>query len=209
MLFEPLDHILGTRSKVRLLRVLVPLDRPVSGREAARLAGLSHQAIAVLDDLAAAGIVERQEASGQHLYTFARSNSLAPVIERLFSEERMRAAELFRRLAWFLGSTESVLGAVIFGSAARGEAVPGSDLDLLVVVPDATSKRWAADRLVDLSPDVRRMFGAELSPVVLTLAELHRQHAEGDPFIEEVLRDERTVIGLPIRELVGGQARPA
>lgn len=202
MLFEPLDHILGTRSKVRLLRVLVPLDRPVSGREAARLAGLSHQAIAVLDDLAAAGIVERREASGQHLYTFARSNRLAPVIERLFEEERSRSEELFRRLARILGRTQAVLGAVIFGSAARGEAVPGSDLDLLVIVSTPRSKKRVHDRLVDLSPAIRAEFGLELSPVVLTLAQLRRQHADGDPFVEEVLRDERTVVGWSIRELV-------
>ena len=35
------------------------------------------------------------------------------------------------------------LRVVVFGSVARGEAVPGSDLDLLVVMPDGTDRREA------------------------------------------------------------------
>jgi len=36
---------------------------------------------------------------------------------------------------------------VLFGSAARGEAGPESDIDLLVVMPDGTHRRHAAQRL--------------------------------------------------------------
>ncbi len=36
---------------------------------------------------------------------------------------------------------------ILFGSAARGEAGPESDVDLLVVMPDGTHRRHAAQRL--------------------------------------------------------------
>lgn len=36
---------------------------------------------------------------------------------------------------------------ILFGSAARGETGPGSDIDLLVVMPDGTHRRHAAQRL--------------------------------------------------------------
>lgn len=39
---------------------------------------------------------------------------------------------------------------VVFGSVARGEAGPDSDLDLLVVMPDGTDRR-AARRVLSLS----------------------------------------------------------
>lgn len=204
MLFDPLDQILGTRSKVRLLRALAPLDRPVSGREAARLARLSRQAIVALDELVSAGIVNRQGAAGQHLYTFARTNRLAPAILQLFNEESARTKELFHRLVCIIDESGSVLGAVFFGSAARGEASPGSDLDLLVVVADSESRSSIYDQLVAASPALRSEFGVELSPVVLEVDRARRQHAEGDPFIAEVLRDGRRVYGQPIEELVGG-----
>lgn len=204
MLLDPLDQILGTRSKVRLLRALAPLDRPVSGREAARLARLSRQAIGALDELVSAGIVNRQETAGQHLYTFARANRLAPAILQLFAEEGARTKELFQRLACLVDESGSVLGAAFFGSAARGEAGPGSDLDLLVIVADFESRSSVYDRLVDASPALRSEFGVELSPVVLEIEQIRRQHAEGDPFIAEVLRDGRRICGQPIEELVGG-----
>ena len=36
---------------------------------------------------------------------------------------------------------------ILFGSAARGDAGPESDVDLLVVMPDGTHRRHAAQRL--------------------------------------------------------------
>lgn len=49
---------------------------------------------------------------------------------------------------------------VVFGSVARGEAIPGSDLDLLVVMPDGIDRRetrlslsWAL-RDLDVPKDV-------------------------------------------------------
>jgi uncharacterized protein len=36
---------------------------------------------------------------------------------------------------------------ILFGSAARGEAGPESDIDLLVVMPDGTHRRHAAQQL--------------------------------------------------------------
>lgn len=36
---------------------------------------------------------------------------------------------------------------ILFGSAARGEMNPGSDLNLLVVMPDGTHRRRAANKI--------------------------------------------------------------
>lgn len=204
MLFDPLDQILGTRSKLRLLRALAPLHRPVSGREAARLAGISRQAISVLDDLASAGIVRRQETAGQNLYLFNRDDRLAPAILHLFDEEAGRTAELFQRLACIVEESGSAMSAAVFGSAARGEAGPGSDLDLLVIVEDIEAQRPVYDSLVESTMALENDFGVELSPVVLTAERIQRQYAEGDRFILEVLRDGRTVYGRPIEELIRG-----
>src|SRR5688572_27054724 len=98
MLFDSLDTVLGTTVKVRLLRVLAPLTRPVSGREAARLAGVSHIAQRALEELAAAGILHRQETAGPYLYTFNHDHLLAPAIEDLFEAEHRFTESLFEQL---------------------------------------------------------------------------------------------------------------
>ena len=44
------------------------------------------------------------------------------------------------------------LRVLVFGSVARGDARPDSDLDLLVVVPDGTHRRQTAQRLYQEVP---------------------------------------------------------
>lgn len=204
MLFDSLDMVLGTTVKVRLLRVLVPLTRPVSGREAARLAGVSHIAQRALEELAAVGVLHRQETPGAYLYTFNRNHLMAPAIAELFGAEHRFTATLFEHLRQLLESAGGVESAMIFGSSARREARPDSDLDLLVVVRDQADRDRMFSALVDVGPDLRSRFGVRLSPVVVTALQLRRQSAEGDPFVTEVRRDARRICGRSIEELIDG-----
>lgn len=209
MLLDPLDHLLGTRTKVRILRALVPLDRPVSGREAARLAGVSRIALRAMEELAAAGILNQDQATGQHLFTFERRHHLAPVIETLFDAERQFTSAIFGRIRETLEDAESVESAVVFGSSARGEARPRSDLDLLVVVRRHDEREGVRMALAELEPGLFTDFGVRLSPVVLTLEQVRKQGEENDPFIGEVQRDARHVMGRTVEDLIHGQAGTA
>jgi UTP:GlnB (protein PII) uridylyltransferase len=214
MLLDPLDQLLGTRTKVGLLRVLVPLDRPVSGREAARLAGVSSIALKALEELAEAGILKLERGTGQHLFTFERRHHLAPVIETLFEAERQFTAAIFDHLRDGLAGLEGVESAVVFGSSARGEAGPGSDLDLLVVVRGHEDREGVRMGLAEGAPGLRANFGVRLSPVVLTREQVRTQVGENDPFVREVLGDARHVWGTdltewPAEEFVHGWARTA
>ncbi|MHB8873185.1 MAG: nucleotidyltransferase domain-containing protein [Myxococcaceae bacterium] len=202
MFFEPLDVILGARSKVRLLRALTPLSRPVSGREAARLAGVSHIAIGALDELVHLRVVDRREAAGQNLYTFNRGHVLGPVLVQLFEEERQRVKAIFRRLAAVVRRVDPSATAVVFGSAARGEAEPDSDFDVLVVVKSAALAERMHAAMAAAAPELSSRFGLRLSPVVLTAKRARKQRAEGGAFITEVLRDARQLTGRPLAEVV-------
>lgn len=51
------------------------------------------------------------------------------------------------KLVRCIAQTVRPLKIILFGSAARGEMHPGSDLDLLIVVPDGTHRRHTAQRL--------------------------------------------------------------
>src|SRR5438105_12738208 len=78
---------------------------------------------------------------------------------------------------------------ILFGSVARGEATPDSDVDLLVVAP---TRQPFLNRLARVRELVRDLnLSADLSPIVLTSDEL-RAHVEmGDQFIAEILRTGR------------------
>jgi predicted nucleotidyltransferase len=203
MLFEPLDQILGRRSTVRLLRALGPLDRPVSGREAARLAGLSHRAITALDELAALGVVIRREAAGQHLYSFNREHVLASAVQHLFAEEERRTSVILERMR-SVAEEAGALYAGVFGSAARKEDRPGSDLDVFMVVGREDAKERARDAMILALEELQEDFGVRPSPVVVALGEARRQARADSALLRDVLRDARRVHGRPLEDLLGG-----
>ena len=76
---------------------------------------------------------------------------------------------------------------ILFGSYARGEAGPDSDVDLLVVAP--TDERFF-QRMATVLRTVRDLRGGlPVSPIVLTPSELVERLARGDQFVGEILRN--------------------
>ena len=214
LLYDPLDEVLNSRAKVRVLRVLVTLGETVSGRQAARLARVPVKtALRALDDLVAMEVVRRQEASGQHLHQANREHVLWEGLRRLFDVEDERFTALLRHLRASLEALDqlkgkaAVISSVIFGSSARGDATPRSDLDLLVLVSDEDAADRARVLFSDLSPLLALRFGVHLSPVVLTAERFRERDAEGDPFTRAVTTDALPVFRSHPAELLNGRPR--
>ncbi len=82
-----LEKILGSKNRVRVLRVLTMKDG-TSGRKTALQAGLSPSAaMNALGELFQEGMVLRNGTHGKHLYKINRSHILWPSIEKLFGAE--------------------------------------------------------------------------------------------------------------------------
>ena len=202
-----LDHMLGTQAKVRLLRALAALTSPVSGREAQRLARVrsvsgAGRALADLTDL---GILSRDETSGSHLYRVNRSHALAPYILALFDAEEMQWGILREALAEGLRAAdlaEAVCSVVIFGSTARGDAHPGSDLDLLVIVKDADDVGSVRRAILAVDPALRERLGLRASPYVLARADAAARTSDGDPLMAAVRTEGRTLLGDSFAEVL-------
>ena len=78
---------------------------------------------------------------------------------------------------------------VLFGSAARGQAGPESDIDLLVVVPEGVDERETALMLYQEIRGVGRPF-----ELLLTTHKNLRQHAENPGLIYgKILREGKDV----------------
>jgi predicted nucleotidyltransferase len=211
MLFSPLDSILSSGVRVRVLRALVDARHAMSGREVARLARAGRSMTQhVLGEFAELAIVLAETTPAQHLYRLNEQHQLVrDGILPLFRAERQRAialfAELKRILAEDAGAPEGrVLGAYVFGSAARGDDAPGSDLDLLVLTGSAREAEAVHDLLSGHAPALRTCFGVALSPVVMDAARARRQAAGEDSFLRNVVRDGRRVHGQPLEDLLHG-----
>lgn len=202
----PLAYALGTPAKVALLRLLAPGGDPVSQREAARRTGIQvRSAQRALDGLVALGIVTRLSGGREHLVHLNAEHRLAPALTILFDAE----ADLFRALRETLGAVASrgrplPLALLLFGSAARGDDRLDSDLDVLGVARTQAEAGDLLERLAAAAAGIRTAFGAELRPIVLTLAQLRSQWRTRGSLPRRAAEDALLVLGRPLPDL----ARP-
>lgn len=211
LFFTPLDLILSSSSKLRLLRVLHGMRSPVSGREAAGAAGVAVQpAQRSLADLVALGVVHRDDTRSQYLYTLNRENVLVQrALGPLFQAEQARVGEVFRDLARAAAGRvgKSVAGMYLFGSAARGKDRVGSDFDVLAVASAPRYVDAVHKTLAQSAAQLYTRYGLRLSVLVLDLAKLRTMHADGDALISDLLRENRRITGKRLEEIVHGHTR--
>jgi predicted nucleotidyltransferase len=196
---NPLSWILASEGAVRVLRELARHGGEQSIPALADAARLSKGAVRrlVQDDLAAAGIVERVGTGRNVLYRLRGDHPLRGTLDRLFEEEGAHAQRVLDALAEAArGAAPNVLAVWVYGSIARGEDVPGSDLDVALVLPDS-----------DPDPAVRR-YRAALAPVLdreqtgvsvvgLSGADVERLAAADDPWWRNLVADALPVLGPP------------
>ena len=99
-----------------------------------------------------------------------------------------------RALDRFAAQARQVLGSKLlelrlFGSEARGEAGPDSDLDVLVVVQPDTERAALEDRVIDIAFDVNLEFGLYISPRVVTRGILNDPVWSETPFLKNIVRE--------------------
>ena len=78
---------------------------------------------------------------------------------------------------------------IVFGSAARGDAGPDSDVDLLVVMPEGVHRRQTAQRLYRMIRGVSVPFDL----VVATPSDLVRHGNNPGLIYQSILREGRTI----------------
>jgi uncharacterized protein len=85
-----------------------------------------------------------------------------------------------------------IVGVLLFGSVARGDAVPSSDVDLLIVLRDSLLP--FLDRIPLYTPTVPPL---AVDALPYTEAELLRMRAEGHPLLACALEEGEWVVGPP------------
>jgi DNA-binding Lrp family transcriptional regulator len=116
-----------------VLAVLARADTAFTGREIARMTGASKEGVRqVLVRLVEQGIVRREPAGAAQMYRLNRDHLAAPAVIALTGLRD----ELLRRLRRTLADWQPPASyAALFGSTARGQERPDSDLDLFLLRP--------------------------------------------------------------------------
>jgi predicted nucleotidyltransferase/predicted transcriptional regulator len=196
------DEVFRSWSHVAVLRALVDTATGFSGNEVARVAGMTPaSALKALTSLEQIGIVNRQRGGRDHLFTLNRDHVLLKkAILALYRVEREFPDIIFEQLSTML--KKSVISAAVFGSVARKEESPMSDLDLCCVVTIEKQKKVVRELLEKESPNFYRKFGVKLAPVLFTLDEFRRK--SDNRLIQGILNDNRLIVGQDLWRLLDG-----
>ncbi|MGH3987730.1 MAG: nucleotidyltransferase domain-containing protein [Actinomycetes bacterium] len=193
-----------------VLAVLARTTEPLSGRRVAALTdGKVGQwrANEVLGALADAGIVLREHHPPAKLYRLNRDHVAAAGIIALTGQWETLLQRIRDELAVW---SAAPVTACLFGSAARGEAGAGSDIDILLVRSDDISASEEAERAwqeqVDrLTEHVRTWSGNACEILELTAAELAVAVARDDRVVRDLLRDAIALAGQDVRSVLRRQ----
>ncbi|MGH3738707.1 MAG: nucleotidyltransferase domain-containing protein [Micromonosporaceae bacterium] len=191
----------------RVLSVLTAADKPLTGRQvAARVSGTPRKSgdfhappgrsvsgtLRVLNLLVDSGLVDRVDHPPSALFTLNRDHLAARHIVALTGLRE----ELFDRLRELIAGWEILpVSAVVFGSVARGDSGPDSDVDLLFVRDiDHFHPTWSHQQL-DLERHVFRWTGNRVGAVEFDRPGWERSVARGDPLVDEIARDGVILVG--------------
>ena len=170
-LHDPLDDIIGSKIKIRILRLLFRTRGLFSGREVSRQIGFSPtHTISNLRELEATGLVVRQRAGNTDLYQLDEKNSAVDgVLAPMFSWESNLIDELAQVFVDRLGN--ELVSLRLFGSAARGDEGLGSDVDLLITLTDGSDLDSMEELIAEVDLEVGRRLGCPVSSIRVTEGE--------------------------------------
>lgn len=166
---RPLDDLFPSGSHVKVLRALaaVPEGIGFSTREVARRAGISHPTASnVLERLRRQGIVAVRRTPWADEFAVNPEHVLWKRIRPLLRWDRRARDEVVRALADGIGRHAPwVKAAWLFGSAAREEMQPDSDLDVALIVPKALIAR-TKEAMEALAEEASLAFGNRLNSLI-------------------------------------------
>jgi predicted nucleotidyltransferase len=181
------EEVFGTRSRVAVLRVLAGVSVPLSIRQVARFARISHvSARDALDALADLGVVQWSIAGRSRVHWLERRSMITrQIVLPVFAAEADSGDALVAELKSFI--PDGIISAVLFGSYARGDMGPHSDIDVVVVAADQAAVDAALESIDGAAGEMRAAFGASVSALGYTLAKV--KELEPGTFIDGVLKD--------------------
>jgi predicted nucleotidyltransferase len=174
-----------------VLLVLARVTMPLTGRQVHGLitgVGSQKGVSLVLRQLVDSGLVDATPAGRATLHELNREHVAADAVLALVDLR----GKLFQQIRQHMDAwTVPPVAAAVFGSAARGDGGPESDIDLFVVRPpeiDDDDPSWADD-VEDLQAKVRRWSGNPCSLIQVSPAQVQAMIERDEPIVASLRRD--------------------
>lgn len=195
---NPLRSI-ATTVDADVLKVLAGTHTSVTGNQLARLSGRSYAQVSfVVRRLTDEGIVSAEQHGSTYSYRLNRAHVLAPGLLNILSAPSRIEDEIKEFVEGWEFPPETL---ALFGSAARREATPESDVDIFVVRPDEVDSDDAAWRaqIGDLERMVEERSGNRVQLFEIDCSALAEAVDTDQPLIESLRTESRVLVGEDLR----------
>lgn len=195
-LYHPLDHILGSPALVRVTRVLASHGGSLGVSDIARRAKLALPSTRdALKRLRESEVVTAVGAGRSMVCALSPVHPLAQPLVALYSAERDQADAVFVAIRHAAAALRpEPLGVWLFGSVARSEDNPTSDIDIAVASAEADPTPQA-DAFREAIAAAHPQQAHRISVVALAPADVRRLSGEGAAFWRDMERDAVVLAG--------------
>ena len=204
---SPLDKILNNETKIRVLRILCRTAGEMSGRQMAKMAGVTPKtAHEILQDLLREGVLIMRAAGKTHLFRLHEERAIVhEVLKPLFLEEKILSERLFDVIRGVIKKSmlrDDILSVALFGSVHAKTERSTSDVDLLVVVKTAEFKKKAETLFSDIDQRLSSQWGNLISPYINSIAELRTNAKKKTGPVPHILKSYQLIYGDRLEKLL-------
>jgi predicted nucleotidyltransferase len=181
-----LEALISSKTRVKLLTLfLLNPESEYYVREIVRMTGENYNAVRrELANLEAFGLITGQKKGNQQYYTVNRGFFLYNELQKIV----LKTEGIAKTITDDLGGLGTIGCMFIYGSFARGAAGEKSDIDLFIV------GTVDEDRLIPLIHSCENATGREINYTLMTAGELEKRKKNRDPFVKNVLQEEKILI---------------
>ncbi|MDI6639873.1 MAG: nucleotidyltransferase domain-containing protein [Methanocellales archaeon] len=194
-----LEDILSTKSDIKILRTLIRYPaKEFNESELAEVAGVGQKTVnRAMPKYVSYGILGVRSVGKANVYTLDADHYIVKQLQLLFDAERRSKKELKSWLKKSFYGDKDIITVAVFGSVARGEEEPTSDIDIFVL----TRNKAKAKRILErIGGKILKTFGNVVSPYVLTPQELKGK--QDLLTIKEIKKYGELILGKPLEEVI-------
>lgn len=195
-----ITRIIKDSKYLKTFEILFKNTEGATGRALAVLVGVSvFKMNQVLRDLVQQGIVLQTSIGKAHLYRLNKLHVFREIISYLIRFDETLLSSLGKKIMREL--TPKPLSIIVYGSVARGEEKPNSDLDLLFVY-DGKSEPGGITKTGHILEMVSRHYGNPASIIRAYFSDLQRPREEHSSLMRNIIKEGRSIAGLSITEIL-------
>ncbi|MFH0886602.1 MAG: nucleotidyltransferase domain-containing protein [bacterium] len=190
-----LEGVFGSKPKIKILRAMLKVRAPLTGRKIAALSSLNHRTCLLsLKKLSYEGFISIRSAGKSKIYTLNADNIfLKNYITAIFDGEKELLPNIFKRVG--AKSKGKISALILFGSIAEGREGPDSDIDICIIMNPA-AKRKEVEHVIEMERNrILTEYGNDLSPYYISQDDFVKKYKKKNKLILNIAENGKIIMG--------------